>query len=272
MSGWQRSAATAEGRGLPRPSQAALDPCAAAPCASERPRAESIVPTIQERGHSSVRKLHPHTLAMLLSGHFRDAVDAVVVVDCRYPYEYDGGHIRGAVNVPGDSDVAKALREMFFGGRARSGHAREALVFHCEFSQKRAPEAIRILRGLDRAANYPSTEALCYPHVFLLSGGYKEFFALHKELCEPAAYVPMESTKHIEEQRLCLRQRREIKSLSSALGGARRSAEETPLIRKRARRADPASQCPSSCALAALYPHEAESESEADKENASVNQ
>lgn len=33
-------------------------------------------------------------LARVLHDNFSDTVDKCVVVDCRYPYEYDGGHIQ----------------------------------------------------------------------------------------------------------------------------------------------------------------------------------
>lgn len=53
------------------------------------------------------------------------------IVDCRFPYEFEGGHLAGAVNVP----TQEQLREMFFGTpeklRALSG---AVIIFHCEFS------------------------------------------------------------------------------------------------------------------------------------------
>jgi len=32
-------------------------------------------------------------MARLLQNEFSDVVEKYTVVDCRYPYEYDGGHI-----------------------------------------------------------------------------------------------------------------------------------------------------------------------------------
>ena len=32
-------------------------------------------------------------LADLMTGGFRDVVDHFEVIDCRYPYEYEGGHV-----------------------------------------------------------------------------------------------------------------------------------------------------------------------------------
>ena len=33
----------------------------------------------------------------LLSGGFSDDVDSVTIIDCRYPYEYAGGHIKVSI-------------------------------------------------------------------------------------------------------------------------------------------------------------------------------
>ncbi|XP_050818299.1 M-phase inducer phosphatase 3 isoform X2 [Gopherus flavomarginatus] len=66
---------------------------------------------------------------------------------------------------------------------------RIVLVFHCEFSSERGPKMCRYLRAEDRAMNeYP---ALHYPELYILKGGYKEFFPEYMELCEPQDYCPM---------------------------------------------------------------------------------
>ncbi|XP_075072017.1 uncharacterized protein LOC142160869 isoform X3 [Mixophyes fleayi] len=66
---------------------------------------------------------------------------------------------------------------------------RRVLIFHCEFSSERAPKLCRLLRNLDRQANiYPH---LYYPELYLLKGGYKEFYGKFKILCEPQGYVSM---------------------------------------------------------------------------------
>ena len=37
----------------------------------------------------------PDTLAKLLNGDFADRFDDFRILDCRFPYEYSGGHIAG---------------------------------------------------------------------------------------------------------------------------------------------------------------------------------
>lgn len=59
----------------------------------------------------------------------------LMVVDCRYPYEYEGGHIEGAVNLYTEQLVTEALLEVPLQGVTRS----LVIVFHCEFSACRGP-------------------------------------------------------------------------------------------------------------------------------------
>lgn len=55
---------------------------------------------------------------------------------------------------------------------------RVLLVFHCEFSSERGPRMCRYVRQRDRFLNeYPN---LHYPELYILKGGYKDFFPLHK--------------------------------------------------------------------------------------------
>lgn len=51
---------------------------------------------------------------------------------------------------------------------------RIVIIFHCEFSSERGPRMCRFVREQDRAMNeYP---ALHYPELYILKGGYKDFF------------------------------------------------------------------------------------------------
>lgn len=49
----------------------------------------------------------------------------------------------------------------------------------------------RFLRNNDRSRNEHAYPALHYPEIYLLHGGYKEFFESHSELCDPISYRPM---------------------------------------------------------------------------------
>lgn len=60
----------------------------------------------------------------------------LVIIDCRFPYEFEGGHIKGAINLP----TREAIAEFFFGNEDRTRELmKSVIVFHCEFSQSRGP-------------------------------------------------------------------------------------------------------------------------------------
>ncbi|XP_018428291.1 PREDICTED: M-phase inducer phosphatase 3-like [Nanorana parkeri] len=134
--------------------------------------------------HQDLRYITSNTLANLLEGRYKDTVEKYYVVDCRYPYEYAGGHIKEAWNLYKEEHISE-----YFLKRPPLPESRTVLIFHCEFSSERAPKLCRILRNLDRKENiYPH---LYYPELYLLKGGYKEFYENVKDLCEPQGYVNM---------------------------------------------------------------------------------
>jgi rhodanese-related sulfurtransferase len=123
----------------------------------------------------------------------------VVVVDCRYPFEFDGGHIRTAINAPHDGVV----RDLFFKTPPTSHQEskRTCIIFHCEFSSKRGPRAYRYLRRTDRQANIDTYPQLFYPEIYLLEGGYRAFFAAYGSHCLPQAYIEMKDPRYNQELR-----------------------------------------------------------------------
>jgi hypothetical protein len=114
--------------------------------------------------------------------------------------------LQGAINLP----LLESIEERFPVDRDLPDRDKTIIIFHCEFSSKRGPAGyvrkqlqrahpaytnltspptllctthtqhthcrIRHLRGLDREANIDRHPKTCYPHVYLLRGGYKEFF------------------------------------------------------------------------------------------------
>jgi len=114
--------------------------------------------------------ISPTTLVDLLHGKYRE-FDHVYIIDCRFSYEYEGGHIRNAINITDPITL-----EDFFFRTSRPSGDRVAIVFHCEFSSKRGPALCRHLRNYDRAMHSDDYPNLSYGQRFLLDGGYKEFF------------------------------------------------------------------------------------------------
>ncbi|XP_037354364.1 M-phase inducer phosphatase 2 [Talpa occidentalis] len=147
--------------------------------------------------HQDLKYISPETMVALLTGKFSNIVEKFVIVDCRYPYEYEGGHIKTAVNLPLERDAENFLLQSPI--TPCNLDKRIILIFHCEFSSERGPRMCRFIRERDRAANdYPS---LYYPEMYILKGGYKEFFPQHPTFCEPQDYRPMNHEAFREELR-----------------------------------------------------------------------
>ena len=111
----------------------------------------------------------------VINGKYHSSIDRMTIIDCRYPYEFEGGHIEGAVNL-----YTKAQIETFINETMTSPSVNHVLVFHCEFSSERGPKLYRHLRAQDRDVNSDSYPRLNFPEVYLLEGGYKAFFQCHQ--------------------------------------------------------------------------------------------
>lgn len=143
--------------------------------------------------HEDLKSITSDTLANLINGSYDNTISSFKIIDCRYPYEYEGGHIKGSLNLYTREQVQA---ELFNGTSSdeNSSNDRNILIFHCEFSLERGPTLSRFLRRCDRSiSSYPS---LKYPEVYLLHGGYESFFSSHKTLCVPCSYQPMVDPKH----------------------------------------------------------------------------
>lgn len=144
-----------------------------------------LFPTVSGK-HQELRYITPEMMIKILNGHYDPFIEQCVVIDCRYPYEYDGGHIKGAINLHMEQDLEDYLLKSPIQSHSSK---RVVVIFHCEFSSERGPRMCKFLREKDRDQNeYPS---LYYPELYILAGGYKEFFAKFKSYCEPESYRPM---------------------------------------------------------------------------------
>ncbi|XP_069832381.1 M-phase inducer phosphatase 2 [Dendropsophus ebraccatus] len=136
---------------------------------------------------NGLKYITPDMMNEVLKGKYQDHIDRCVIIDCRYPYEYEGGHITGAVNLPMEQDVADFLLKKPI--VSSSEDKRVIVIFHCEFSSERGPRMCRFVRQQDRKSNeYPK---LHYPELYVLKGGYKDFFPSYQTLCEPQSYRSM---------------------------------------------------------------------------------
>ncbi|XP_047388323.1 M-phase inducer phosphatase 1 isoform X4 [Sciurus carolinensis] len=136
--------------------------------------------------HQDLKYISPEIMASVLNGKFASLIKEFVIIDCRYPYEYEGGHIKGAVNLHMEEEVEDYLLKKPI---VPTDGKRVIVVFHCEFSSERGPRMCRYVRERDRLGNeYPK---LHYPELYVLKGGYKEFFLKCQSHCEPPSYRPM---------------------------------------------------------------------------------
>ncbi|XP_052770954.1 M-phase inducer phosphatase-like [Mya arenaria] len=147
------------------------------------------LPTIPGK-HHDLTAISPEVMADVIRGCFNDIIGDVTIVDCRYPYEFEGGHIRGAVNLYTKDEVNSLLQTPL------SNDKRHVLIFHCEFSSERGPKMYRFLRAQDRMLNSERYPRLNFPEVYLLHGGYKAFFNKYQDLCDPISYKPMLHKNH----------------------------------------------------------------------------
>ncbi|XP_057254240.1 M-phase inducer phosphatase 2-like, partial [Pezoporus wallicus] len=47
-----------------------------------------------EGKHQDLKYISPAMMVAVLTGQFSGLIESCVIVDCRYPYEYEGGHIK----------------------------------------------------------------------------------------------------------------------------------------------------------------------------------
>lgn len=166
-----------------------------------------------------------------------------MLFDCRFPYEYKAGHIKGAENIYLQSD----MKDRLFGNKVKlqsgptekqpastglgsigpsgnqlSDAKHTILIFHCEFSSERAPRMANIVRDFDRKFNeYP---LLHYPELIILEGGYSTFYKAlahskdQHQLFEKCGYVMQMDRAFKSEESQCLTQiqREKTKARQSA--------------------------------------------------------
>uniref|UniRef100_A0A915PYG9 protein-tyrosine-phosphatase n=1 Tax=Setaria digitata TaxID=48799 RepID=A0A915PYG9_9BILA len=143
------------------------------------------------------------TLAdLLMSMTMEQFLERFLLIDCRYPFEYEGGHIRGAYNLYDPAVVEEAFYPSDIELRAKLMMKKP--IFYCEFSQKRAPSMAYELRALDRKLNVGRYPMVDYPEMYLLQYGYRNFYLRYSsapDLLEPNGYVKMSDKAHLQELR-----------------------------------------------------------------------
>lgn len=141
---------------------------------------EQIIPIMKIS--ESVPRISSETLRDIIEGKYSDLNMKLIVVDCRFDYEFRGGHIKDALSAAKPNKLIEKL--------IRDPDEGAIVVFHCEFSSERAPKVAGFFRDIDREVNRVNYPKLYYPHVYILDGGYKKFYTDYPEHCE-GGYIPM---------------------------------------------------------------------------------
>ncbi|KAG7092405.1 hypothetical protein E1B28_008762 [Marasmius oreades] len=161
-------------------------------------------------------RISPQTLDKLIRGDFESKIHEYHIIDCRFDYEYQGGHIENAVNI----NTVAAVEEILLGPSlfkpkpsvSGDDNKKTVLIFHCEFSAKRAPTFAKHLRAKDRAMNNHVYPKVHYPELYILEGGYSRYFKESGARCDPpGGYVPMDDPNHAASRRGDLDQFRKAK-------------------------------------------------------------
>ncbi|KAL1872296.1 hypothetical protein VTK73DRAFT_1645 [Phialemonium thermophilum] len=196
---------------------------------------EPILPHFFPEGENdSIPRISRSTMIDVLDGKYGEHFDQKMVIDCRFEYEYEGGHIDGAINYNDKELLASHLFRTPMQGRT-------LLIFHCEYSAHRAPIMARHVRAEDRTVNADAYPRLTYPDIYILDGGYSGFFAEYRDRCYPQAYVEMGDSQHVhtcEREMGRLRQHRKglSRAQTFAFGQQDRSVEDSPTAPSRPNR------------------------------------
>lgn len=155
-----------------------------------------LLPVLQNKGLS----ISCHVAANVLKsiGLIESIYKNIYVLDARFTYEYENGHILGASNVV---DFEAFLK--LFGSRVEElSGPKTCFIVHCEFSSKRGPNLITEIRHWDRICNRHFYPRVYFPELYLLEGGYREFYALYPHFCYPRDYVEMKDSRFEAEYKL----------------------------------------------------------------------
>ena len=150
------------------------------------------LPTVPGK-QQDLKYITPETMADVLTGRMALPENTTYhVIDCRYPYEFEGGHIPGAMNLHTQEKLSTFVNNYHQAVEKKN----TILIFHCEFSSERGPKRARFLRNFDRQVNAENYPQMNFPEIYIMAGGYKDFFTQYAEECTPQAYTPMLHEDH----------------------------------------------------------------------------
>jgi M-phase inducer tyrosine phosphatase len=198
----------------------------------EAPQVPQLPHTVSEDESNNLPRISRETLIEVLDGKYNHLYEKFVIIDCRFEYEYNGGHIDGAVNFNDKEQLSSQLFDV-------EPTSKALLIFHCEYSAHRAPLMAKFIRNKDRTANAERYPRLTYPETYILDGGYSSFFKDYRSRCFPQNYVEMDAQEHA---RACEKGLGKVKARSKlvraqtfAFGQHSPSMEDSPTAPSRSR-------------------------------------
>ena len=122
-------------------------------------------------------------------------------MDCRFIYEFKGGHIIGAINIT-TIDALEKYYDLFLKIIEKNVSPDDLIIaFHCEFSQERSVLFAQIFKEIDRRHHLYDYPNVSFPNVYIIYGGFKKIYQEHKEICT-GSYVEMRDPKHVQNRDL----------------------------------------------------------------------
>ncbi|RMZ90096.1 hypothetical protein DV736_g2656, partial [Chaetothyriales sp. CBS 134916] len=154
------------------------------------------LPTVALDQANDLPRINKETMIEVLDGKYDGCYARRVIIDCRFEYEYEGGHIKGAQNYNDKETLAAQLFEVEPSLQSINPTKPSLIIFHCEYSAHRAPLMAKFIRNKDRSVNAERYPALTYPEMYILDGGYSSFFKEYRARCFPQNYVEMDAKEH----------------------------------------------------------------------------
>lgn len=114
-------------------------------------------------------------LAYLLKNPKSSPYDNLILLDARSPFEFENCHIKTALNVIYPSQIKKILDDC--------SNKNACGICYCQLSQSRGPKLFQNVRSFDCEKNADHYPNLSLPQLFILNGGFSEFYKNYPSLC-----------------------------------------------------------------------------------------
>ena len=98
----------------------------------------------------------------------------LLIVDCRWPYEYLAGHVKSAVNY---YEGIKLKNDLFLGKGGYNLTDDVDIFFYCQYSQVRAVRMSNYMRHLIKNHN-------CCRDIFVVDGGFDRIYNSYRDIVD----------------------------------------------------------------------------------------